>query len=86
MKSKKAKKMRSPVDSIMDRIAQLEARISVLEARLAATVIVSIPTVGTSTPMWLSDYDPCASCSNSVRNGGSGICICSLPNNMRCTA
>ena len=26
-----------------------------------------------------SGYDPCAACPNNPKNGGSGICACSLP-------
>lgn len=26
-----------------------------------------------------TSYDPCNDCPNSIQNGGSGICICSIP-------
>lgn len=33
-----------------------------------------------SYPVWYQQYsDPCASCSNDPRNGGSGNCVCMLP-------
>lgn len=29
---------------------------------------------------WVNGVDICAKCSNNPRNGGSGICFCTIPN------
>ena len=57
-------------------IKQLEERIAVLE--------LSNPFPKNILPyMAFSDYktiDPCDSCSNNPKNGGSGVCVCTLGN------